>query len=412
MLGASGYDAAKVVWPHTTGKGITVALIDSGVRATQVDLRGQILQGTDFAFGGNGQTDHSPEGHGTQMASVIAGHGHGPNGEDGIMGLAPGVKILPIGIGTGVQGQGQDYVPQAIRYAVDHGAQVINMSIGSAGADPVEESAVAYAEQHNVVLVAAAGNDGGNDKQYPASWPGVIKVGAVDKTGKLSSESQTGGITVVAPGVDILSDGAGSDTEMRMAHGTSDATAVVSALAALYRSAHPSLTAGQIVNYIIKTAILPKGLTAPDPGFGYGIASPDFKMAVDAGPAAGPLPQATDPLNQGGTGANSSASPDTSTTASGSGSSSSTIVIVLGALAALVVVVVVIVVIARSRRGGGGGGNSGGPGYPQAQPQYQPQPQAYQPPTGQYGQQPPQNPYNNGGQQYPPQQGYGGNQGR
>jgi hypothetical protein len=74
-----------------------------------------VLQGTDFAFGGNGQTDHSPEGHGTAMASLIAGHGHGPNGEDGIMGLAPGAKILPIGVGTGADSVGANYVAQAIR---------------------------------------------------------------------------------------------------------------------------------------------------------------------------------------------------------------------------------------------------------------------------------------------------------
>ncbi|WP_236654558.1 S8 family serine peptidase, partial [Streptacidiphilus anmyonensis] len=405
-----------MVWPHSTGKGVVVAVIDSGVRATHVDLRGQVLEGKDFAFGGDGQTDHSPEGHGTQMASLIAGHGHGPNGDDGIMGLAPGAKILPVGIGTGVLGQGPYVVPQAIRYAVDHGAQVVSMSFGIGSPNPVEESAVAYAEQHNVVLVAASGNDGTSEKQYPASWPGVIKVGAVDKTGKLTQESQTGGVTVVAPGADIVSDTNGSDTQMFMGHGTSDSTAYVAAIAALYRSAHPNLTAGQIVNYIIKTAIPPQGITTPDPGYGYGIASPDLTMAVSPGPASGPLPQATDPLKSSGSASGGSSRNDTAS----SSSSSSSMGIIIGVLGGLVVLVIIVVVLVRNRRGGGGGGNGGAGGGNGGQPAYAAQPQAYQPPTGQYGGQspygqPPQqpNPYGGGNQQYPPQQNpYGGRGGR
>ncbi|WP_052442912.1 S8 family serine peptidase [Streptacidiphilus neutrinimicus] len=407
------YKASQYVWPKSTGKGVTVAVIDSGVRATHVDLAGQVLPGTDFQFGGNGQTDHSPEFHGTLVASLIAGHGHGPNGEDGIMGLAPGAKILPIGIGPGNAGPGTDYTTKAIRYAVDHGAEVINMSIGGPDNDSVTEAAVAYAEEHNVVLVAAAGNDGISDPQYPASYPGVIKVGAVDKTGKLWSKSDTGGITVVAPGVSVLGDGGDSDTGYRMGDGTSFATAYVSAIAALYRSAHPNLTAGQIVNYIIKTAIPPNGMTTPDASYGYGIASPDLNMAVVPGPAAGPLPQSS-PLPSG-----TSASSGTTTTASGSSSGGSSMGIVLGVLGGLVVLVIIVVVIVRSRRGGGGGngGAGGGGGQPAYVAQGQ-QPQAYQPPTGQYGgqspygQAPQQNPYGGGNQQYPPQQNPYGNQGR
>ncbi|WP_243639111.1 S8 family serine peptidase [Streptacidiphilus pinicola] len=415
------YQATNAVWPKSTGKGVIVAVIDSGVRATQVDLTGQVLPGKDFQFGGNGQTDHSPEYHGTGIASLIAGHGHGPNGEDGIMGLAPGAKILPVGVGPGLAVAGTDYTGQAVRWAVDHGAQVINMSIGGPDNDAVTEADMAYAEEHNVVLVAASGNDGVSVPQYPASYPGVIKVGAVDQNAKLWSNSNTGGVTVVAPGVQVLADG---DTGYRMGDGTSLACAYVSAIAALYRSAHPNLTAGQIVNYIIKTAIMPKGHTAPDPGLGYGIASPDLNMSVAPGPAAGPLPQATAGSASTTGGSTSSSAPSTTTTASSSSSGGSSMGLILGVLAGVVIVVIIIVVVIRSRRrGGGGGGNGGGggqPAYP-AYPQAQPPQQAYQPPTGQYGQggspygqQPPQqqNPY--GGapnpQQYPPQQGYGGGQ--
>ncbi|WP_160311168.1 S8 family serine peptidase [Streptacidiphilus anmyonensis] len=349
----STYEAAKAVWPHSTGKGVVVAVIDSGVRATHVDLRGQVLPGTDFVFGGNGQTDHSPEGHGTGMASIIAGRGHGPGGEEGIMGLAPGAKILPIGVGGGVGVVRGNYVPQAIRYAVDHGAQVISMSIGSAGADPEEESAVAYAEQHDVVLVAAAGNGGTSVKEYPASWPGVIKVGAVDSAGKLAGDSQTGGITVVAPGVAILRDGGASDTQTLQGDGTSDSTAYVAAIAALYRSAHPDLSAGQIVDYVIKTAVPPKGVTTPDPRYGYGIATPDLTMAVSPGPVSGPLPQASDPLKGARTTeADSAFSP-----------SGHSLVIDIGGLAVFVLLANVVPVVVRNRRRGGGGGE-GEPGVP------------------------------------------------
>ncbi|WP_161791269.1 S8 family serine peptidase [Streptacidiphilus jiangxiensis] len=290
------YQAPQTVWPHSTGKGVTVAVIDSGVRASHMDLRGQVLPGTDFAFGGNGQTDHSAEGHGTGMASIIAGHGRGSHGADGVMGLAPGAKILPVGIGgSGQVGFGVDYVPQAIRYAVDHGARVICLSLGTPSAEPAQEAAVAYAEQHDVVLVAAAGNDGTTRKEYPASWPGVVKVGAVDERHRPWSGSNRGGVTVAAPGVHMVRDGAASDTQVVEATGTSDSTAVVAAIAALYRSAHPQLTAGQTIDYILETAVRSPDLSASDPALGHGIARPDLGRVLAAGPAAGPLPQATDP---------------------------------------------------------------------------------------------------------------------
>ncbi|MEY9878111.1 subtilisin family serine protease [Streptacidiphilus sp. MAP12-33] len=297
VLGA--YQARETVWPRSTGAGVTVAVIDSGVRATHVDLQGAVLPGMDFAFGGDGRQDHSADGHGTGMASIIAGRGHGPNGQDGIIGLAPGAKILPVGIGEGVGGRGLDYVPQAIRYAVDHGAKVISMSFGSPAANPAEEAAVAYAERHDVVLVAAAGNDGSTRRQYPASWPGVVKVSAVDENNKLWSGSTTGGVTVAAPGAHILRAGDASDTQVVSASGSSDAAAYVAAIAALVRSAHPELTAGQTIATVIRTAAMPQGHTAPDPGLGYGIARPDLGRVVDPGAAAGPLPRATVPPGTG-----------------------------------------------------------------------------------------------------------------
>ncbi|WP_037605199.1 S8 family serine peptidase [Streptacidiphilus rugosus] len=394
----SAYDATKSVWNHSKGKGITVAVIDSGVRASHIDLSGQVLAGKDFAFGGDGQTDHSPEGHGTCIASVIAAHGHGSNGARGIMGLAPEAKILPIGVGDGVTGSlGSDYLAPAIHYAVDHHAQVINISLGSADPSAADEAAVAYAEQHNVVVVTSSGNSGTSDKEYPGSYPGVIKVGAVDQSGKLWSQSNTGGVTVAAPGVGIVCDNDGNDTQMGKGDGTSLAAAYVSAIAALFRSAHPELTQGQIVNYIIKTADLPKGHTAPDPGFGYGIAWPYFDMKVDPGPAAGPLPQAS-AASSGDSG--SSSAPVAAAPGGSSGGGGST-GLILGGVGGLVVLGLVVALIARARRRPSAAGMP--PGGPAPAQPYQP---PYQPPTGQYQQQPYQSLPN---YTYPPQQ-QGGHQ--
>ncbi|WP_328806503.1 S8 family serine peptidase [Streptacidiphilus fuscans] len=404
----------NLVWNHSTGKGVVVAVVDSGVRATHVDLTGQVLPGTDVAFGGNGWTDHSPQGHGTGIASLIAGHGHGPNGEDGIMGLAPGAKILPVGVGAGddTHGNGDlaSNVAEGIRYAVDHGAQVINLSLGAYDRDPGEEQAVAYAEQHNVVVVGAAGNENTSNPSYPGSFPGVIKVSAVDQNDNFWPKSDTSGITVAAAGVGIVLDGNGSDTQMVQGDGTSYATAYVSAIAALFRAAYPNLTAGQIVNRIIKTAILPAGRTAPDLDYGYGVASPDFTTNVPAGPAAGPLPQASGAPSDSSS--SSSAAPVTTGTNASSGSSGSGMAIGLGAVGGVVLLVVIGVIVARTRRRGGNGGGGGEPAYPTA-PHYPNAPQQpYQPPTGQYGgqsqqqpyQQMPNNLYQQQGQQPPRQQ--------
>lgn len=410
------YGAKADVWPSSTGKGVTVAVIDSGVRATHVDLTGQVLPGTDFAFGGNGETDHSSEGHGTGIASLIAGHGHGPNDEDGVMGLAPDAKILPIGVNPG--GSGADHLAQAIRYAVDHGATVINMSLGDALArSDADYAAVAYAEAHNVVVVAAAGNNGASEDDYPASYPGVVSVGAVDKNAQLWSGSNSSShLTVVAPGVDIVVDGAGSNTETRKGDGTSMATAYVSAIAALIRSAYPKLTQGQVVDFIIKGAKVPAGVTVPDVHWGYGIARPnqfDKWKSMAPGAAAGPLPQATESA-AAAPARSISASPSAGVAESGS---SSPAPLIVGVVVVLLLLIVLLVVLSRRRRrrnrggsggpGGGAGGSNGlppGPAGYGAQPSYQQQPQAYQPPYQPPHQPPQPSVYQNNPYAQPPQQ--------
>ncbi|MCZ0992287.1 type VII secretion-associated serine protease mycosin [Streptomyces noursei] len=295
-LSAFDADAIEKV---STGRGVTVAVVDTGVDGTHPDLVGNVLPGKNL-LKGDGRADRETESsHGTAMASLIAGHGHGPGGEAGIKGLAPEAKILPLivnnqdGLQTGT-GKGESPVSQAIRYAVDHGASVVNLSLGDTFKITDLDDAVRYARQKDAVIVAAAGNDGVDEPNYPASIPGVISVGAVDSSKKIWEKSNYGSNNLLAaPGVDIA--GAGRDHGYQSGTGTSDATAYVSAAAALLRAKFPDLTAGQIANRLVKTAMLPdsmKGTKLPDKHYGYGFIRPYSALTEDipAGSTNGPLP--------------------------------------------------------------------------------------------------------------------------
>lgn len=177
--------------------------------------------------------------HGTAMASIIAAHGHGSS--DGVIGLAPEAKILPVR-SFGTDGPG---LAEPIRYAVDHGASVINVSLCFDSSDPdrVQQvsDAVAYALSHDVLVVGAAGNEedkGG--KCYPAASPGALGVGAVKNDGSIWEGSNPGDfVALSAPGTNIVS-ATGTGNGYRAANGTSDAAAYTSAAAALLRSSSPT----------------------------------------------------------------------------------------------------------------------------------------------------------------------------
>ncbi|MDX6313234.1 MAG: hypothetical protein QOF44_2698, partial [Streptomyces sp.] len=141
---------AEKIWTVSTGKGVTVAVIDNGVDGSHPDLTGNVLPGKDFI--GSGTADHEASNlHGTAMASLIAGHGHGSGGSQGVKGLAPDAKNLPIKYqnsdGTSFSGNG-DWAEE-LRYAVDQGASVVNMSFVTYSLSNEEESAVAYAAEHD-----------------------------------------------------------------------------------------------------------------------------------------------------------------------------------------------------------------------------------------------------------------------
>ncbi|MFJ7903859.1 S8 family serine peptidase [Streptomyces sp. NPDC096198] len=241
-------------------------------------MTGQVLGGKDFTNGGNAQKD--AVGHGTKMASIIAGHGHGAGNSCGVIGLAPRAKILPLRtLQTRSDRNLDETWGAAVRYAVDHGAKVVNLSFGNDGGKTLSEGrdAIAYAESHDVIVVASSGNDGASEVIEPAALPGVVSVGAVDNHANLWEDSNKGkGLALTAPGADIVGADPTKSNGYGVGSGTSDATAFVSGAAALVRAKFPDLTAGQVINRLLKSATFAnhKGLKAPDEEYGYGIVRP------------------------------------------------------------------------------------------------------------------------------------------
>ncbi|MBT2409622.1 type VII secretion-associated serine protease mycosin [Streptomyces sp. ISL-12] len=372
--------AAEDVWAESQGEGVTVAVIDSGVDPNHPDMTGQVLGGKDFTGGGDAHEDVI--GHGTKMASIIAAHGHGTDNSSGVVGLAPRAKILPLRTLQTRQDKNLDETwAAAVRYAVDHGAQVINMSFGASGGSgtiSVGRDAIAYAQAHDVVVVAAAGNEGINAVIEPAALPGVVSVGAIDAHANLWEDSNTGeDLVLTAPGVDIVGANATMDNGYGVASGTSEATAFVSAAAALVRSKHPGLTAGQVINRLIKSATFAhhEGLTAPDEEYGYGMVRPYSALTMDipAGPAENPLGQM-----QIGSGSGGAPRPTPSpASAAETQPSFRSSLIIAGASGVAVLLAVAAVIFAVSRRRNRGNALGKTPGYGTVQP---PQPPIGHPP--------------------------------
>ncbi|HEV2088163.1 MAG TPA: S8 family serine peptidase, partial [Cryptosporangiaceae bacterium] len=193
-----GFLRAQDAWEHSTGKGVTVAVIDSGVDADHPDLRGQVLPGKDFV---DGSTDGRKDvvGHGTTVAALIAGRG---DDTAGVMGLAYQAKILPIRVlDTKNQYDSADDVARAVRWAVDNGAKVINLSLGSADTSVTLTDALLYAFDHDVVVVACDGNlsnNRGTVVWHPAREPGVVAVSGVVRSGAFWPGSLRGPETALA----------------------------------------------------------------------------------------------------------------------------------------------------------------------------------------------------------------------
>lgn len=273
-------------WNTTRGAGVTIAVIDTGVDSTHPDLAGAVVGGADFSGAGaaNGQRPVGSSGsdHGTMVAALAAGRGHGSGA--GVIGAAPEASLLSISIGFGADTSDSDQqIADAVRWAVDHGADIINMSLTRNTLDWPKswDDAFLYAAQHDVVVIAAAGNRGSGTSEVgaPATMPGVLTVAGLDRAGSASWDASAQGITigVSAPSEQLV--GATPGGGYVLWNGTSGSAPIVAGVAALVRAAHPELDAANVINRIVSTA-KPAGAAGVDPIYGYGLL--DAAAAVSA----------------------------------------------------------------------------------------------------------------------------------
>ena len=183
-------------WDETKGDGITVAVIDTGVSKVPDLKLTKFVKGYDFV---NDKADASDDsGHGTHVAGTIA---QSTNNGYGVTGIAYQAKIMPLKVLSGSGGGTVADIAEAIKFAADNGADVINMSLGGGGASNLMEEAIKYAHSKDVVIIAAAGNENKNSSAYPARYPQVISVSAIDAAGEKAPYSNFGaGIDISAPG--------------------------------------------------------------------------------------------------------------------------------------------------------------------------------------------------------------------
>jgi type VII secretion-associated serine protease mycosin len=281
------------------GKGsasVVVAVIDTGVDADHPELAGRVVPGYDFV---NDDADPADDHyHGTFVAGVIAAK---PDNGAGIAGAAWDASIMPLKV-LGADGSGTDAdVATAITWATDHGADVINMSLGGPESSPVLKDAIDYAVAHDVVVVAAAGNEGSDEPHYPAAYPDVVAVGATDWAGNLTGFSSYGSwVDVAAPGDAIVGTypAPGPEPEYAQASGTSFAAPIVAGIAALVRAKNPAWTQAQVVSQLLRTA-RDAGPQGVDLAYGHGIVDASAALGGAAAPAL--HPPAGDPREPDGT---------------------------------------------------------------------------------------------------------------
>ncbi|MEU3246367.1 MULTISPECIES: type VII secretion-associated serine protease mycosin [unclassified Streptomyces] len=287
---------ASQMWRTSTGIGVTVTVIDSGVNAGLTDLAGRVLPGRDEAPDAPGDERTDPNGHGTLMALLIAGSGRSDGGA-GTFGLAPGVKILPVrtpdrGLDSGRYiKEFSATVSRGIRFAVDSGSRVINISMGVPAGTEELTAAVKYALDKGSLIFAGVGNSGseddGNPVEYPGATPGVVGVAAVGKNLHRTTESEHGPqVDIAAPGEEMYH-ACPNGSGLCRSHGTSDATALASASAALIWSKHPTWTNNQVLRVMLNTIGGPTDGAKRNDSIGYGIVRPRIALRDpgDPGPA-------------------------------------------------------------------------------------------------------------------------------
>lgn len=278
-LGGNNWGAdlvkAPEVWAHGyTGKGVVVAVVDTGVDYNHEDLTNNIWTNTKEIAGngidddGNGYIDDNygwnfadqnnntldDNGHGTHVSGTIAGE----NNNYGVTGIAYDAKIMPVKALDSSGSGSYSSISKGIRYAVDNGANVINLSLGGASSNRTLESAINYASSKGVIVVMAAGNDGDSSPDYPARYASKsgIAVGAVDKNNNLADFSNRSGTNpiayVTAPGVKVYS--SVPNNQYATYSGTSMAAPHVAGIVALMLSANSNLTDAQVRQIVTETA--------------------------------------------------------------------------------------------------------------------------------------------------------------
>ncbi len=265
-------------WDMTTGEGVVIAVIDTGVNPSELDLKNKLVPGYDFV-----NEDPEPwddQGHGTLIALVAAA---AANNRYGGAGVAYSARVMPLkalnqgGAGTHAT------IAKAIIWATDHGANIINLSIGGPYPSRTLQEAINYAWRHGVLLVAAAGNENSNVPVYPAAYDPVLAVAGTTRDRQRAGFSNWGDyVTVAAPGTNILATCSGG---CRTGSGTSFATAQVAGVAALVLSRNPGLTSSQVRDIIQSTA---NDLGSPgwDPFYGYGLVNA-YQAVLEARQEAG-----------------------------------------------------------------------------------------------------------------------------
>lgn len=294
---------APTAWDVSQGGYGPIAIVDTGIDASHSDLGGEVSGGYNFVNDTNDTSDDN--GHGTHVAGIIAGVTNNSNGVASIGykgGLMP-VKVLDAS-GSGTYGD----VANGIVYATDRGAKIINLSLGGSSASRTLQSAVSYAEQKGVIVVAAAGNNGNNASVYPADYPGVIAVSATTSSDGLASFSSYGSnITVSAPGVGVIS--TYNNGGYATMSGTSMAAPEVAGLLGLALS-HSAISSSMLLGYLEQSAdkigSYPYNASGWNQYFGYGRINAGKLMqllasntATAAAPAAAPASNTAPSSNNG-----------------------------------------------------------------------------------------------------------------
>lgn len=286
---------ADEMWKEGTGKGVKVAVIDTGVNPSTLSLKGQVLTGDVPKDLGYKATDDF-DGHGTSMAELIAGTGVGGT----LKGLAPDAKIVPYRVALeGLSEEEKKKAPHLaaiIRAIADSDVKIINMSFGGKEDFPEVREAVKYAHGKGKLMFAATGNDAMETRftGYPAAYPYVVGVAASDESGAVGKFSQHGNyVDLAAPGLDIPTWCDKTFRSYCTGEGTSMASAIASASAALVWSAHPDWTANQVLASLIDTAGRDWARDDPSTYLGYGLIRP---RKVLENKDFNPGPADTDPL--------------------------------------------------------------------------------------------------------------------